>query len=112
MALRRRLDVKVDHANAALLEHVHALRDRGARVFLVLDRTDADRALCFRQLRDIRNRVFHAKADPAVLLLAAAILRDVILMELVVEVGAVVVDDDEQRDLVLRSAPDRRRPAW
>src|ERR1051326_7111188 len=75
LSIRRRIDMEVDHADAALLEHVDALGDRGLGFSGAFHRTDADRALRLGELGDVGHRVFHAQADPAVLDLAPARAR-------------------------------------
>jgi len=47
LALFRRLDVEVDHANAALLEHVDPLCDRSPGILQRSHGTNPDRAVCF-----------------------------------------------------------------
>ena len=46
-------------------------------------------------------------ADPAVLHRARALLRDTLLVQLVVEEGAVVGDENEAGNAVVRSGPER-----
>src|ERR1051326_5902107 len=107
LPLGRRIDVQIDDADAAFLEHVDAFLDRRLDVGGFGDRADADSALRFGEFGNVRRRVLHAQADPAVLDLAAAGARHVLLMQLVVEIGAVVVDQHQERDAVMRGAPDR-----
>src|SRR5262245_37363355 len=66
-ALLARVDVEVDHADAAGLEHRDAARDRRAHVGRARDRPDADRALRLGELGDVGHRILHAQPDPAVL---------------------------------------------
>ena len=101
-AVGGRLDVEVDDADAARLEHRHALRDRGLGVGRAGDRADTDRTLRLRELGDVGRGVLHAQPNPAVLHLAGARLRHRLLVQLVVEVGAVVVDENEQREIMKR----------
>src|SRR5215475_6336326 len=108
-ALGRRLDVEIDHADAARLEHGDALGDRGLDFRRGGDRSDADGTLRLRQLGDVRRRVVHTQPDPTILRLAPARARHGLLMQLVVEIGAVVVDQHQQRDAVAHRGPDRRR---
>src|SRR5262249_4485072 len=65
-ALGRRIDVKVDHAHTARLEHRDPFRDRRPDLARFLHRPDADRTLRLGELGDIGRRVLHAQADPAV----------------------------------------------
>src|SRR5215475_6908801 len=62
LPLGRRVDVEVDHADAALLEHVDALGDRRRRVGRAGDRADTDRALRLGELGDARDRILHAQS--------------------------------------------------
>src|SRR5215831_16570074 len=82
LPLRRRIDMEVDHADAALLEHVDALGDRRGGVGRTGHGADADRALCLRELGDVGHWVLQAQSDPAVLDLAAARASDAILVQL------------------------------
>src|SRR5665213_210556 len=103
------IDVEIDHADAALLEHVDAFLDRCLYVFGLRDRPNADRALRLGKLGDVGRRVFHAQTDPTVLDLATARARHIFLVQFVVEIGSVVVDDHQQRNAMVRRAPDRSR---
>src|SRR5262245_61881848 len=67
LPFRRRVDMEVDHADAALLEYVDALGDRCTRVGRAGHRPDADGALRLRKLGNARHRVLHAQADPGFL---------------------------------------------
>src|SRR6516162_399864 len=86
LPLRGRIDMKIDHADAALLEHVDAFCDRRPCFRGAGHRPDADGALCLGKLGDVGHRVFQPQPDPAVLDLAAAGPRDISLMQLVVEI--------------------------
>src|SRR5215510_1305386 len=65
LPVRRRIDMEIDHADAALLEHVDALGDRCRGIGRTGHRTDADGALRLGELGDVWHRVFHAQPDPA-----------------------------------------------
>src|SRR5579872_5884621 len=75
-AFRRRVDVKVDHANTTLLENGNAFLDRALHVCGLGDRAEPDRSLRFRELRNIGRWFGHAQADPTILGLATTGTRD------------------------------------
>src|SRR5207245_11283686 len=60
--------------------------------------------------RRAQVRAADALADPAVRDRARALLRDPLLVQLVVEERAVVGDEDETGNAVVRRGPQRRRP--
>src|SRR5262245_57239223 len=104
-----RIDVEIDHADAALLQDRDTFFDRRAHVGGFGDGADADGALGFGHLGDVGQRVLDAQSDPAVRGLAAAPPCDIVLMQLVIEIGAVVVDQDQQRNAMAHGGPDRGR---
>src|SRR5579883_448235 len=108
-AFGRRIDMEIDDADAALLEDGNALLQRRFHVGRLQHRADADGALRLRELGDIGAWILQAQADPTVLGLAPARSRDSVLVQLIVEVGAIVVDQYQQRNAVPRRCPDRGR---
>src|ERR1700686_1780046 len=110
LPFRRRIDVEIDHADAALLEDGDALFQRRFHIGGLGHRADADRALRLGELGDVGRGVFHAQPDPAVLGLPPARARDRVLMQLVIEIGAIIVDQDQERNAMARGGPDRGRP--
>src|SRR5215470_12465201 len=60
LSICRRIDMKVDHADAALLEHVDTFGDRRIGFRLGSHWTNADRALRLGKLGDVRHRILHA----------------------------------------------------
>ena len=109
LPLRRRVDVQVNDANAAFLEHVDALLDGRLDVGRLRHRADADGALRLRELGDVRLRILHTQSDPAVFHLASAGAGYVVLVQFIVEIGPIVIHQDQERNLVMGRAPDRRR---
>src|SRR5712672_932626 len=63
LPLRWRIDMEIDDADAALLEHIDTLGDRGSRIGGARHRPDADRTLRLGKLGNAGNRVLHAQAD-------------------------------------------------
>src|SRR3984957_6002642 len=72
LALRRRIDVQVDDADAAFFQHLDPARDRRRNGGRLGPRSDADGALRLGELGDVGHRILQPQADPAVLDLAAA----------------------------------------
>src|SRR5260370_27430457 len=67
LPLRRRIDVEIDHADAALLEDGDALFQRRLHIGGPGHRTDAGRALRLAQLGDVGRGIFPTQPPPAVL---------------------------------------------
>src|SRR5207248_3324931 len=101
--------MKIDHAYAARFKHRHALRDGCLDLGATFHRPDAHCALRLRELRDIGRRILHAQSDPTIADVAPARARDRILVQLVIEIGSVIIDEDEQWDAMAHRRPYRRR---
>src|SRR5262249_52769977 len=69
------VEVQIDPRDAALLERRDAAADRVGHLLRRAHRADAERALRLGEPGDVRLRIGHALADPAVLRIAAAPLR-------------------------------------
>src|SRR5256885_7549796 len=69
---------------------------------------DAERALRAGHRREVDVGLVDALADPLVLDRPAALVRHALLVELVVVEGAVVGNDEQARDAVVRGGPQRR----
>ena len=70
-------------------------------------RAKALRALRARHAGEVDVGIGNALADPAVLDRSVAHAGDALLMQFVVEEGAIVGDDDQQRNAVMRRGPKR-----
>src|SRR5690348_1395933 len=100
-------DADVDDGNMAVVDRGDRLFQHRGQVGDGLDRAEALRALRPRHRREVDVGFGNALADPAVLDRTVAHARDSLLMQFVVEEGAIVGDHDEQRDAVMRRGPDR-----
>src|SRR3974390_503930 len=83
-----------------LFEHTGQIADCG-------DRSERGGALRSCHRGEVDVRLGNLLADPAVLDRPAAHARDALLMQLVIEEGAVVGDHEQQWDLVVRRGPER-----
>src|SRR5439155_9045648 len=100
-----RRDAHIDDAHRAVTRDLDSLFYRGRELRRLRDRTDAFGALRARHHREVDVRSADALADPAVLHRARAFLRDALLVQLVVEEGTVVGDEDETGNAVVRGGP-------
>jgi len=101
------LHVKIDHADAARSENSNAFGNCFRDIAGVNHGSDANGALGFGELGNIGRRLIKAQPNPAVLFIPAACTGDIFLMQFVVEIGAVVVDQNQQRNLMADGCPDR-----
>src|SRR5690242_14810282 len=102
------LDAHVDDGNRAGLDRGNGLRKRGREIGDGGHRTEALRALRARHGCEIDVGLGNALPDPAVLDGTIAHAGDAFLMQFVVEERAIIGDDDEQRNAVMRRCPERR----
>src|SRR5882672_7428933 len=103
-----RRNAHVDDAHGALAREAYSFLYRGGKLGDLRHRANSLCALRARHHRDIDVGPADALADPAVLDRPGALLRDALLVQLVVEEGAVVGDQDETGDAVVRRRPQRR----
>src|SRR5687768_16270132 len=98
---------RVDDAYLARLHDLDCAAHRVVHRVERLDRAERHSALRARHRRDVDVGFRDPLPDPRVLGRPAARFGDVLLVALVVEVRAIVADDHEQRDAVMRSGPHR-----
>lgn len=99
----------VEDGDTALFDLADRPAERSLEVARADDRAFGPGSEAARHGGEVDRRVRHALADPGILGRAAAMMRDLDLMLLVVAPRAVVVDDDQQRDAVVDRRPQRAR---
>src|SRR5581483_10065798 len=97
----------VEHRDAALVDLRDRLAQRGGEILRIFDRPLRPRAEPAAQGCEVNLRLEHRGADPSVLERALAMARHLALMLLVVHERTVVVDNREQRNLVVHRGPQR-----
>src|SRR5437588_9552693 len=96
----------VDDAYIALAHKLNGPFQRRLQLGEIGHRPDAERSLRAGHRREVDAGFVDALADPLVLERPAALARHALLVELVVVDGAVVGDDEQARDAVVRGAPE------
>src|SRR2546427_2886342 len=102
-----RQHASVDHAHLAVHDRAQAILDRLGELIGMGDRADALGALSDGHHREVHVGIADALADPLVLDGPAARDRHALLIRLVVVEGAVVANDEQARDAVVRRGPQR-----
>src|SRR2546426_5584362 len=99
---------RVDHANLAVEHCADALSDGLPELGGLGDRADALGPLSHREHGEVDVRLVDPLADPLVLDRPAPHAGDALLVRLVVVERAIVADDQETGNLVMRGRPQRR----
>src|SRR5262245_8063599 len=99
------LDPHVDDRDTTRLNRCNRLLERSLEVCGRSHRSETLRTLRPRHPRKIDVGVGNALADPAVLYRPIAHAGHTLLVQLIVEEGTIVGDDDQQRDAVMRRGP-------
>ena len=102
-----RFDPHIDHCDIAAFDRGDCGFQRRRKLALAVHRTEALRALRARHRGEIDIGIGDALADPAVLDRPVAHAGDALLMQFVVEEGAVVGNHHQQRNAVMRRGPER-----
>src|SRR5215469_13259197 len=103
-------DAHIDDRNLAGIDRFDRFLEARIEIGELLDRPNTDGALRARDPREVDIGPDDLLADPLIRHRPLALLGDALLMQLVIVEGAVVADDDQQRDTVMDCGPDRRVP--
>jgi len=103
-------DERVDYGNAARAHTCDRVSKDVAQIADMLDGPESRRAERARMSSDVDRGSIDALSDPTPLNGSAALARNALLVEFVVEVRAIVDHEYEERNRIRRRGPDRVEP--